>query len=223
MKNFVWILSSIVLSASVKAQELRATSEVDIKAGSEIAQKGTSSGVAACIACHGPQGEGNAVGGFPRLAGLPHFYMVEQLKDYSSGVRTNEVMAPIAKMLTDTERANVSAYYESLTSNPIKPAKKSAASVIKRGETLAKIGDQKLQLQACNNCHGPGGVGMAPAIPALNGQLGVYIESQLTSWKDGKRKNSPTQMMGIAQKLSDADIKALAAYFEQAPRKLVKK
>lgn len=223
MKHYGWILLSLMWMNGADAQEIRATRETDIKAGAEIAQKGTAAGAAACIACHGPQGEGNAVGGFPRLAGLPHLYMVEQLKDYSSGVRANEVMAPLAKMLTESERANVSAYYESLTTNPIKPAKKSAAALIKRGETLAKIGDQKLQLQACNNCHGPGGIGMAPAIPALSGQLGVYIETQLTSWKDGKRKNSPTQMMGIAQKLSEADIKALAAYFEQVPGKIVKK
>ncbi|MBO9668527.1 MAG: c-type cytochrome, partial [Bdellovibrio sp.] len=142
-------------------------------------------------------------------------YLSRQLEDYASGARKNAVMEPIAKALSGQERDNVSAYYASLKMQKWKPAKKPAASILKRGELLAKTGDQKIMVQACNNCHGPGGIGMGPAIPYIAGQFGSYIQAQLNLWKSGQRANSPGQMLEIARRLSDKDIAALAAYFEQ--------
>ena len=40
----------------------------DSPLGMTIATKGTAKGIPACINCHGPNGEGNAAAGFPRLA-----------------------------------------------------------------------------------------------------------------------------------------------------------
>jgi len=53
----------------------------------------------------------------PHLAGQPAIYLVEQLKHYRSGQRTNEVMGVIAKPLTDKEIDDLAAWYASLQIN----------------------------------------------------------------------------------------------------------
>jgi cytochrome c553 len=88
-------------------------------------------------------------------------------------------------------------------------------ALIKRGEQLAKIGDASKNLQSCDNCHGPGGVGEPPAIPYLAGQYAHYTSFELRMWQLGFRKNSPEGMAVIAGLLNDQDIAAVAAYFQQ--------
>src|SRR5258706_14343919 len=87
--------------------------------------------------------------------------------------------------------------------------------LIKRGEQLAKVGDAAKDLQSCNNCHGPGGAGEPPAIPYLGGQYARYTAFQLAMWKRGFRKNSPDSMAGIAKRLDDQEIAAVAPDFPQ--------
>jgi cytochrome c553 len=186
-----------------------------VSEGEIIAKQGTTNGATACMACHGLKEKENLTGAFPRLAGQSEMYLENQLKDYASGARENAVMSPIAKALTENERANVAAYYSDAVQEKRKIEKKSDAKLIKRGELLARLGDQKIQVQACNNCHGPSGIGMAPAIPRLAGQFKEYTATQLKNWKTDKRKNSNVQMSVVAKKLSEQDIAAVAAYFEQ--------
>lgn len=214
-KIFILSLLFLVGFAATKAQP-ESTPEVTtiVDVGATIATKGTKSGVAACNSCHGAKGEGIAATGFPRIAGEPGYYLVNQLKDYASGVRDNSMMSPIAKALTEAEKEAVSAYFASLPVPNVNQGKKASKGKIKRGEILATTGDMKLFIQACNNCHGPGGRGVAPAIPSLAAQHPGYLAQQITAWKEGKRTSSPEQMAVIAKKLSDKDISALAAYFE---------
>lgn len=214
MKNKNLLIAAMILCCSgfVLADE----KTPDIKTGESIARNGTQAGATACIACHGTREEEPKTDSFPRLVNQSRYYIVSQLKDFASGVRANAVMGPIAKALTDEEKENVAAYYSEILF-PTPKVKKSSAAVLKRGEILATLGDAKLEMQGCNNCHGPGGIGMAPAIPALAGQYANYIQSQLKAWKSGTRKNSLSQMAEIAKKLSDKDIEAISLYFQQVP------
>jgi cytochrome c553 len=66
-----------------------------------------------CITCHGPLGI-SQLPNAPHLAGQPEIYLAEQLKQYRSGKRTNEVMAVIAKTLTDKDIEDLSAWYASI-------------------------------------------------------------------------------------------------------------
>lgn len=69
----------------------------------------------------------------------------------------------------------------------------------------------------CAACHGEGGRSVTGMYPILAGQYPNYIEHALHEYKAGTRKNP---IMGAqAAGLSDADIKALAAYFgaQQSP------
>lgn len=214
-KVFILSLLSLVSFCWVMAQPSdKPAASTSLQEGAAIAAQGTKAGAAACNGCHGPKGEGMAASNFPRLAGEPAYYMVNQLKDYASGVRDNAVMGPIAKALTDAEKETVSAYFASLSVPPLKPAKKANKAELKRGEILATTGDMKLFIQACNSCHGPGGIGVAPVMPGLAAQHPGYLAQQISAWKSGTRRNSPEQMAEIAKKLSDKDIQALGVYFE---------
>lgn len=189
----------------------------DNSAGQRIAQQG-SKGAAACVSCHGAQGEGIAASGFPRIAGLPARYFVRQMQSFASGARNNPVMTPIAKALDGKEIDQVAAYYASLKAPPQAAGAgsdvKATPASLKQAARLAAVGDDSRQLQACANCHGPGGVGEAPAIPWLAGQHPAYLANALREWRSGARKTDPSgQMPAIARKLTDTDIAGLAAWY----------
>lgn len=185
--------------------------------GRQIATQGVPPNVAPCASCHGANGEGNAAAAFPRIAGQSAIYLTHQLNSYADGSRrsANPIMLQIAKSLNAEQRAAVSAYYAGLKSASSTPAKSAANS---RGEMLSRYGDDKIKVQACANCHGPGGIGGAPTYPSLAGQHGSYLLTALKEWKDGSRNNdSSQQMQMIAKQLSDRDVQALAQYFSAQP------
>ena len=66
-----------------------------------------------CATCHGPLGM-SQLPNAPHLAGQPAIYTAEQLRNYRSGKRQNEVMAVMAKPLTDEEIDNLAAWYASI-------------------------------------------------------------------------------------------------------------
>ena len=176
-------------------------------------------GVMACASCHGTQGEGNAMGGFPQLASQPEAYLAKQLTDYAEGRRKNAVMEPIAQGLTPEERSGVAAYYAKMpTANTATAAGGTApqptSKGANRGQVLAKVGDESKQVQACINCHGPGGSGSAPTYPSLAGQHASYLIAALQAFASGARTNDETgQMPAIARRLGSDDIAAVSAYF----------
>ena len=75
------------------------------------------SGVPACIACHGPRGEGNDLAGFPSLAGQHATYTAKQLENWRLGLRANdpnEMMTDAVRYLTPREAMAVSEYIAGL-------------------------------------------------------------------------------------------------------------
>jgi cytochrome c553 len=66
-----------------------------------------------CIACHGANGVSIAPI-YPNVAGQKEEYLVAQMKAFRDGSRQNPIMAPMAKGLTDTDIANISAYLATL-------------------------------------------------------------------------------------------------------------
>ncbi len=77
-------------------------------------------GIPACGACHGPVGNGNPGPAYPHLAGQHAGYTAAQLKAYRAGTvhgvgaNANEVMAGVAKYLTDEEIGSLASYIEGL-------------------------------------------------------------------------------------------------------------
>ena len=187
-----------------------------IARGAVIAAQGTPTGAPPCSQCHAFNGVSDASGAFPRLAGQSAYYLAKQLRDFASGVRISALMTPIAKALslTPDSIADAAAYYASQNA-PFLPLKPGDPALIAPGQGLAKIGSEKQQIQACDNCHGPDGAGEPPAIPYLAGQYAHYIQFTLQMWRQGFRKSSADSMEVVAKQLSDQDIAAVAAYYQQ--------
>ncbi len=68
---------------------------------------------ATCAACHGADGiSPNDL--WPNLAGQKEGYLKKQMKDFRDGKRSDPMMTPMAKPLSDDDIANLAAYYSSL-------------------------------------------------------------------------------------------------------------
>ena len=201
---FVSIVAVTALSAPSRASE---------PALNDAINRGTTT-AHACEGCHGAHGEGMAAKGYPRLAGQAAGYLAKQLDDFASGRRTSPVMTPLAKSLTEQQRRDVAAHFASLAT-PYETAVGAAdAALLERGRLLARSGDESKQLQACANCHGPGGSGERFATPYLEGQSATYLATTIKEWKSGARANDAgKQMVVVAMRLDDRDIAAVAAYF----------
>lgn len=179
--------------------------------GISLTQQGSDSGTPACATCHGKQGEGMAMNGFPRLAGIQSSYLHVQLDAFANGQRPNAMMSPIAKTLSPQDRQIVADYYAALPAPlPATPTTTPNSA----GQRLAEEGRWSQGLPACVQCHGALGSGVGGTFPALAGQSAVYIENQLYAWQHGQRAPGPLGLMKkIADKLSAADIHDVASYF----------
>jgi cytochrome c553 len=187
--------------------------EQEVVAGSQLAMQGAGAATA-CAGCHGPGGEGNAQAGFPRLAGLGRSYLLHQLNSYADGSRKHPVMTPIATAMNEQQRQAAAAFYASQGTPPGGTAPPAGG----REPPLAGLGDDRRQVQACANCHGPQGVGDAATNPYLAGQHAGYLAATLGAWKSGERNNDPSgQMPRIAKTLTDDEVKALVGYYARLP------
>jgi cytochrome c553 len=86
-------------------------------------------------------------------------------------------------------------------------SEKQSAADVRAGKTLAE--------QQCAGCHGLDGKGTAPAIPHLAGQSQRYLLASLAEYKNGKRSHAA--LRDIANHLSDADARNVAAYYASQP------
>jgi cytochrome c553 len=92
-----------------------------VELGERIYRAGNAeSGVPACMACHGPAGEGNPLAGYPVLAGQHSVYTAKMLKGFRAGENWGEKDAQSQIMngsdahLTDEEIEAVASYIEGL-------------------------------------------------------------------------------------------------------------
>ena len=195
----------------------------DTPEGVTIAQQGNGHGAAPCMACHSADGGGQAAAGFPRLAGLPQAYLRKQLEDFANGSRSSATMQPVVMSLTDAERDAVVAYYSKLPVPSAPPVKTPDGEAAQVAQTLATRGRWTNGLPACEQCHGPSGVGVGDHFPPLAGQSVLYISNALHAWKQGSRHNDPLQLMQtVTSKLSEADIAAVSAWYAAQPASTVK-
>jgi cytochrome c553 len=88
------------------------------KAGEKLYRGGDAKrGLPACIACHGPQGKGNAPAKYPALRAQHGVYAYNQLIAFANGTRKtpgNDIMQVIAEKLTDEEMRALASYLQGL-------------------------------------------------------------------------------------------------------------
>ncbi len=180
------------------------------EAGARLYAQGVAGKVAPCVACHGANGEG--LGEFPRLAGLPSQYVLAQLTAYRDGKRSNDVMSALAKPLGARQMQAVADYVATLSA-PYLPTPAASAEVLAAGARLVAIGKWSDNMPACRDCHGPSLLGGGPAIPGIAGQPQAYLLAQLNAYRNGTRPAGPLGIMArIASRLDAAELDAAAAY-----------
>jgi cytochrome c553 len=128
-------------------------------------------------------------------------------------------MTYLVDHLTDRYLREMAEYFAALDL-PYSPAPGAGASaeVLNRGEALVRKGDPGRNMPACAQCHGPGLMGVNPAIPGLLGLSRDYLHGQLGHWKTGQRRaDAPDCMSKIAGVLTDEEIAAVSTWLASQP------
>jgi cytochrome c553 len=166
---------------------------------------------AACAGCHGADGN-SMVPTFPKLAGQNENYIVRELNAFkTSKGRSNPLMLGMAAPLSETDMADLGAYFQT---QKIQSAAPNDASKLAMGSEIYNGGDMTKGVPACKACHSPTGSGNpGEGYPQLKGQYVTYTLAQLHAFKDGTRTTDKNALMrDIVAKLSDAQLEAVANY-----------
>ncbi|MGL4473782.1 MAG: c-type cytochrome, partial [Shewanella sp.] len=148
------------------------------------------------------------------LAGLSSEYISLQLQHFQAGVRQNPTMTAMAMTLQGDGIEQVANYFSAKPDTDVKPLIRGQQVVFSDDiQRLANQGDWSRGIPACVTCHGPSALG-GGLFPRLANQQASYIKSQLLAWQSGTRKGDVDGMMAnVANKLTAAEIDALANYF----------
>jgi cytochrome c553 len=154
-----------------------------------------------CAACHGEQG-------IPQLKTTPVIwgqnqgYLIYQLRDFKSGARKNDLMAPIVATLEQDDITALAAYFSKLKWPNLQQPAAPADVATKAQAAAASIG--------CPGCHlayfqGGGTTGR------LAGQQHDYLAKTMGDFRDKTRGNNPS-MSDLMKATSPEDLAALAQY-----------
>jgi cytochrome c553 len=196
----VQLLAAAFAAPVMAAGEAKPAAKVDLAKGQAIATQ-------VCGACHTFDGS-RGVAANPILQGQHPEYLAKQLADFKSGARANPIMKGFASTLSDDDMRNVAAFYASKSA---KPGFAKSKDTLLLGEQIYRGGIADRQIPACAGCHSPNGAGIPVQYPRVAGQHGDYAEAQLLAFRSGQRMNS-LPMSGVAAKLNDREIKAVADY-----------
>ncbi len=97
------------------AKPAEAATAEKAKPGTPDLEAGKAKASTICVACHGVTGKA-VMPIYPNLAGQNKAYLISSLKAYKAGQRKGgqaAAMEPMAKMLSEQDIINVSAYYSS--------------------------------------------------------------------------------------------------------------
>lgn len=147
-----------------------------------------------CAQCHGPTGSGNAGVGAPAIAGLPDWYVVEQVNKFRTSLRGAHFddieglrMRPMAMTLhSDVEIQAVAMYVATMT--PVRSPLTLSGGDPEKGKTL---------FVTCTACHGPEAAGnQTLGAPPLVLQNDWYLARQIGKFKSGVRGANPADVRG---------------------------
>ncbi len=156
-----------------------------------------------CGYCHGENGNSKRPH-IPNLAAQNPIYLFHSFEKFANGERIDYVMSNLAKSLTLEDRVNIAVYF---SQQKVVPSGKVAdAALVQRGASLFQ--------GTCVGCHGDHAQGME-TMPRLAGQPDEYIRKALTRFRNNDPSRAGSVMIGVAGRLSEAEIEALAAYLSQ--------
>src|SRR3954468_20580536 len=123
-----------------------------------------------CLPCHGKEGRAGPDGYYPRIAGKPATYLLNQLVNFRDGRRFFPMMNYLTERQPDAYLAELAEYFSSQTL-PYDTASAQGVpeATVERGRIRTKDGDKSTDLPACSACHGDNLLGALPAVPGLLG------------------------------------------------------
>ena len=171
--------------------------------------------VRACTICHSAEGKAGRDAYYPRIAGKPHRYLFNQLRNFRDARRYYQPMAILLENMSDEYLLEIAQYFSSLQlPYPAPEQIDMRPEEIKLAERLVYSGKPEQDIPACSTCHGDSLMGVEPAIPGLLGLSRAYITAQLSGWRNGGIMRSQTSdcMSDIAQQLTDEEVNAVAKW-----------
>ncbi len=147
----------------------------DLANGEELHKK--------CALCHGQWSQGIKGGLYPRLAGMPSYYLLHQFDLYARNVRSNIAMTTVGGLATSSEKdlVDLAAFIESINLDEKAPLD------IPTWTGDADLG-AKLYKSDCRNCHGRQAEGKErKETPPLRGQYTEYLAKQIDAFKIKQR------------------------------------
>ena len=189
---------------------------IDLALGEEINE--------VCAGCHGEFGEGGKNGEYPRLAGLPANYIVQQIKLFKEEKRKNMPMRPYAndRELPDEDTSAVAVYLSQIKLSTKMPVFDDTVSaydkllIAKKVFNIAKVeGDlelgEELYVDDCQLCHGKNGLGKEDSdTPPLTGQYTQYMNKQFKQFANGERWHEYAEE--LFAEMEPEEIQAIMAY-----------
>lgn len=201
-------VAMLAVSSIAYAAEEKQAPKADPAKGEQLYTSGDASrNIMACVGCHGAAGN-STISQNPKLAGQHAEYVAKQLADFKTPQRNNPVMSGIAKAMTEDDMKNVAVY---LDNQAAKPGAAKNKDTVEFGKKIYRGGIAEKNVPACAGCHGASGAGIPAQFARLAGQHQDYTAAQLTSFRQGARKNS-AQMTTVAKRMSDDEIQAVADY-----------
>ena len=140
-----------------------------------------------CALCHGQYSQGILGGKYPRLAGLPEYYLNNATVDYRDGIREHAAMTVVGglRSLSDHQLESLSAYISDIDLNEVQPldVPTPEGADVEEGEDLYKAD--------CKTCHGRKGEGKKKKdSPPLRGQYPEYLLRQIEMYKNKEREHA---------------------------------
>ena len=154
-----------------------------------------------CNNCHGINGV--SVGpSMPSIGGLPESYLKNIMLEWKAGTRYSATMGRLVKGYSDEQIGALAAYFSKKPWTPV--TQKADPKLVKLGKEATK---------RCASCHGETGKSEDSETPNLNGQWAGYLELEALKYRDDAVAMPNKQMRNAAKKLSDEEVKAVAAFY----------
>lgn len=162
-----------------------------------------------CALCHGFHGQGVLGGKYPRLAGLPEYYLVGMMDKYKDGTLDYQAMTVVGGLrnLSDADLQSLAAYLSDIDLAAVSPLDipTPEGADLENGEDLFQ-GD-------CKSCHGRKAEGMKrKESPPLAGQYSEYLLRQIAMFKKKERIHANDEEDETFAEYEPQQIKDILAY-----------
>jgi cytochrome c553 len=167
---------ALAVTPSVLASTSDSEAEPDLDLGQRLHRQ--------CALCHGQYSQGILGGKYPRLAGLPDYYLMKSLTDYRDGEREHAAMTVVGglRTLSDSDLASLSAYIASIDLDAVHPLD------VPTPEGADVENGEEIYQSDCKTCHGRKGQGKArKESPPLRGQYTEYLARQIEMFLNKER------------------------------------